>query len=47
MCARSVISVQVSDDSGVWHDGDSFVCPDCTTGYPSVTAAASCDCNED
>ena len=39
--------MRVSETSGVYHDGDSYVCPDCTSRYPSAAAAASCDCNED
>lgn len=39
--------MQVTDSCGVYHDGDSFCCPLCTTPYPSVAAAASCDCDED
>lgn len=39
--------MRVSESAGVQRDGDAFVCPDCTTPYPSAAAAASCDCNED
>lgn len=39
--------MQASESSGVWHDGDHFVCPDCTTPYASEYAAAACDCNEE
>lgn len=38
--------MRASESSGVYHDGDSFCCPDCTTPYTSVAAAASCDCDE-
>ena len=39
--------MRVSETSGVYHDGDSYICPGCTTPYGSVTAAASCDCDSD
>ena len=39
--------MRVTDTSGVYHDGDAFVCPDCTTPYDSVYAAASCDCDSE
>lgn len=39
--------MRVTDTSGVYHDGDAFVCPLCTFPYPSVAAAATCDCDSE
>lgn len=39
--------MRVTDSLDVYHDGDTFVCPLCTTPYASVSAAATCDCDSE
>lgn len=39
--------MRVIEGAGIYHDGDAYICPECTTPYPSVSAAASCDCGDE